>query len=95
MDFINWLITSSADAEKTSLALKGALTLGAAWFLHAATLACGLGLYCIGIDADFVNQAVGSITNIAYWALLIIGEFATVYGLIRKIHLRRWSASSL
>ena len=47
---LNWLITSSADPKRTSLAVKGALMLGGRYLLHTITLACGIGLYCIGID---------------------------------------------
>lgn len=89
----NWLITSSADPKKTSLALKGVLTVAGAHALQAVTLACGLGLYCVGIDAEWVNDFVQTMTDLAYAVLFLFGTGVTLWGLLRKARYGRWSAA--
>jgi hypothetical protein len=66
----------------------------AAWILNAATLSCGLGLYCIGIDADWLNKMVAAISALAYFLASSLGAVMTIIGLIRKAMVGRWSAAS-
>lgn len=95
MNFINWLVTSSADPTKFSLFVRGIAGTAAGVLLHAAVLACGLGVYCIGIDAGWVNAVVDAIAKLAYAVALTIGPLVALLGLIRKIRLGQWSAASL
>jgi hypothetical protein len=94
MNIFNWLITSSADPANTSLAVKGMLTFAGGWLLHAVTLACGLGLYCVGIDATWINQAIDQIVNAVYFGASLLGAVIAIVGLIRKLYHGRWSAAS-
>ena len=92
---INWLITSSADPRKTSLALKGVLMYLAAQLLVVLNAACGFGLYCAGIDADGLNQIVELTVAIVNMALTLVGLVLTLWGLLRKIAHGRWSAAHI
>lgn len=91
-DIWNWLVTSSADPERTSLALKGAMTLGSGYILNAVTAFCGLGLVCLGIDAQWLEIAINIMVQLALGGLYIVGAATTAYGLYRKTKLGRWSA---
>jgi hypothetical protein len=93
MDFINWLVTSSADPLKFSLAIRGLLALGGGWLLHASVGACGLGVYCLGIDGETINQGVQVLTNVAYAAALSLGAVMTAIGFVRKLINGQWSAA--
>jgi hypothetical protein len=90
MEFINWLVTSSSDPQKYSLALKGVLMMGVAAAIQLMPLTCGLHLICL--DASVLNSVVETIANIAYLALSLVGGVATLYGLVRKAWLNQWSA---
>ncbi|MFN3658161.1 MAG: hypothetical protein ACK4UO_12970 [Pseudolabrys sp.] len=91
-DIWNWVVTSSADPEKTSLALKGLLTFGSGYVLNAVTALCGFGLVCLGIDADWLVQVINFITQVALGALYIVGGGIALFGLGRKVKLGQWSA---
>ena len=92
MEFIKWLVTSSSDPLKFSLTIRGLLTLGAGWLLHASVVACGLGVYCLGVDEQTINQGVQVLTNLAYAAALSLGAVMAVIGFIRKFANGQWSA---
>lgn len=90
-DFINWLITSSADPTKVALSVKGSALVVGAIVVQAAAAACSFGLKCFGIDASLVNEIAGGIYTIVYAAMLLFGGFMVVGGVIRKFYLGRWS----
>jgi len=92
MEFIKWLVTSSADPQRYSLAVKGALSLGVAWLIKLAGITCGIALICLSFDADVLMSAVDTIANIVYLALTLVGAAWTLWGLLRKAWLNRWSA---
>lgn len=78
---INWLITSSKDPKALSLTVKGAL-------LAIAPLA----MYAFGVtEADF-NDIVGGIVNLVFALATAFSAFMTLWGLLRKVRLGRWSA---
>jgi hypothetical protein len=93
MEFINWLVTSSVDPRNFSLTVKGVAVIGAGWLLKLSVLACGLGVYCVGLDADWLNKAVDALTQIAYGFALLFGGVMTFIGLLRKWWSGRWSAA--
>lgn len=91
-NFWNWLVTSSADPEKTSLLIKGVMTIGAGKLLSVLTALCGLGLLCLGIDATWLQQAIDILTQLSLGALYILGAGIAAWGMGRKVKLGRWSA---
>ncbi|MEK7992882.1 MAG: hypothetical protein AAB403_03660 [Planctomycetota bacterium] len=93
MDFIKWFVTSSADPLKFSLSIRGLLVIGGGWLLNASVLACGLGVYCLGVTDYSVNQAIELITQIAYALALFFGSVMAAWGFIRKLAYGRWSAA--
>lgn len=82
MDFINWLVTSSADPNKLSLTVRGAL-------LAIAPIA----IYFLGFsDADF-NGLVDAIVEAITLLSALVAAIQVIFGLLRKINFRRWSAA--
>jgi len=91
MNFLNWLLTSSADPEQYSLTVKGALGLGVSSagatdsvrvspHLHLGRRLCA-------------SSAIDSIANIVYMGLSLFGSLAFLWGLARKMWNGRWSAA--
>ena len=80
-ELIQWLITSSADPKKVSLAVRGAL-------LAIAPIA----MYATGLtEADFNNLVEAIVTGV--FALTTLASMMQiVWGLLRKVNLGRWSA---
>jgi hypothetical protein len=58
MQFLQWLVTSSADPERYSLMFKSAAALVIPYILQAASLTCGLHLICISVDQTVLMSAV-------------------------------------
>lgn len=90
---LNWIVTSSADPRATSLAIKGSLVVIGGYIVHLATVVCGFGFYCIGIDTLWMNSFIEAVSNIIYFLTSLIGPVMTIVGLFRKINLGRWSAA--
>ncbi len=89
----NWLVTSSADPEKTSLMLKGLLLAGGAYLVQAAAVACTLGIaYVCLINAPGVDQTVAYVVQFATGILYAFGALIGLIGFCRKIYYGRWSA---
>lgn len=80
-NIIAWLITSSADPHKISLAVKGILV----GLAPVAMLLLGW------TDGD-ITALTESIGNIVFWTLSIVSGIQVVLGLIRKVNLGRWSS---
>jgi hypothetical protein len=91
-NFWDWLITSSADPQRTSLMIKGVLTIGGGKLLAVLTALCGLGMICLGIDANWLQQCIELITQIVLGVFYLIGASVALVGLIRKVKLGRWSS---
>jgi hypothetical protein len=87
-----WLTTSSADPKKYSLALKGALKIGAGYLLQALAITCSLHLACLNIDSSMVDAAIQNISACACVVLWLWGAGQFVWGIARKAWLNRWSA---
>lgn len=89
MKFLTWLTRSSADPKKTSLAVYGALTLATSYIVSIAPLACKLVDICI--DPSVFPPIVDLIEKIVYGAMIVVGSALTLFGMIRKIYLGRWT----
>jgi hypothetical protein len=93
MTILNWLITSSADPKKTSLAVKGTVLLIGSQLVRLLDMACSFGFACLGVDAMIINQAAEGIETVVYGILILWGGVWFLWGLGRKIYLARWSAA--
>ena len=82
-----WLVQSSANARQVSLSAKAALLAIVPYILSLSTGACGLGLVCLGVEAEGLNQVVEAITNIIFWGLSIVSAIGFIYGFGRKVWL--------
>lgn len=91
-NFFAWLIRSSADPEKTSLALRGTLKLAAAYGLQLLTVSCALHVLCLAIPQSEIDVAINAIVLIAIGILYIVGGIQGAYGFCRKLWLRQWAA---
>lgn len=78
--FISWLIISSANPESVGMTVRGILVvlvpLIASWF---------------GLGQDESNALVEAIVQLIVSAMTLIGVAMTVFGLLRKLYLQRWS----
>ena len=93
MEFIKWLVTSSANPEKYSSLVKGALGLAAAWLLQLSPLVCGAHIICV--DPQLIDSIVQTIGSIVYLGLSLVSAVAFLFGVLRKLWLNRWSAYPL
>ncbi len=80
MNFINFIIRSSADPQKVSLMLKGIL--GAI----ATLLTVYFGLADISVGSAEINTVVDTIVTVVQNVLLAISGIVAVYGFIRKLY---------
>jgi hypothetical protein len=92
MNLLKWLVTSSANAQKYSLMVKGVLMFGVAKLIALMPVLCGFHIACIAVDGTLLSSAVDTIANIVYLGLSLIGSLAFLYGLARKLWNGRWSA---
>lgn len=83
--FVDWLVWSSADPEKHSMTIKAMLTGYAAWMLQQISLACGLGLVCVNVDSESINQLIEAIGILVSTVLYMVAAGFGLYGVIRKI----------
>lgn len=83
-----WLVNSSADPSKYSMAVKFALLGLVPYVLQATALACGFGLPhgCITLDQNALAAVVEALSNIVFWVLSILSALGFVYGFIRKLY---------
>lgn len=86
------IIRSSEDPKKVSLAVRGFILLVGAQVVAAVDFACSIGATCLGIDNALVVKIAEAFELIVYAAMLLVGAVWTLYGIVRKLHLGRWSA---
>ncbi|MBX4216152.1 hypothetical protein KW797_04355 [Candidatus Parcubacteria bacterium] len=91
MNILNKIIRSSEDPKKYSLFLQGLVLLVGGQGVKAFALACSIGLVCVGVDQEWVNEVAGAVEMIVYAALSLVGGAWALYGLFRKLALSRWS----
>lgn len=82
-----WFVYSSADPSKISLTVRAALLGIVPIVLNVVSVACGVGIACLGIDAASLNSVIEAITNIVYAGLSIVASVGVAYGFVRKIFL--------
>lgn len=78
---MNKFLASSADPTKLSMTVRGVLVA----IIPLLVVFTGLG------DAE-VNAIIDLIVNIVFWVTSIVSAVVTLYGLVRKVQLGRWSA---
>lgn len=78
METIKYLITSSANPENTSLAVKGFL-------LGIAPIA----MLLLGLDTNSFTNLSNSLADLTFWVISSISAVQVVYGIFRKIRLGR------
>lgn len=77
----NKFITSSADPDQVSLTIRGFL-------LSILPIA----MLLTGIPEAELNVIVDVITDVVFWGTGLVSAIQVLYGLVRKIWKRRWSA---
>lgn len=92
MEFITWLVTSSADPKKYSTMVQGSGLLALAYIIQVGQITCDFHIICISVDGDLWKSVVMSIASIVEWGLDIVGAIAFIFGVGRKIWNQRWSA---
>jgi hypothetical protein len=92
MEFIKWLVTSSADPTKYSATIKGAGYMAVSYIISLLGLTCAYHLLCVSADGDSLKTVVDTVANIVQWLLLIVGGINFIAGFIRKLYNDRWSA---
>ena len=92
MEYLKWIVTSSADPQKYSLMVKSALLSVVPFLIQGLQLTCGIHLVCLAVDGSVLSTVADTVANIVYMALSIIAGVGFLWGLGRKIWLNRWSA---
>ena len=82
-----WITLSSADPKKYSLSVKMALLAAVPYILGIVSASCGIGLVCIGLDAEGLNQFIQVSENIVLLVLSLVSAVGFVYGFLRKLYL--------
>lgn len=81
---LDWLLVSSTDPNKWSLAFKGALIFFVPRVVDLAAIACTFGVAC-GIDVGMLNGIIDVLGNIVFWGLSIVGGIVFLAGAFRKL----------
>jgi hypothetical protein len=92
MEFIKWLVTSSADPSKYSATIKGVGYMGVAYIISLLGFTCASHLFCVAADGDSLKTVVDTVATIAQSVLLIVGGINFIAGFVRKLYFDRWSA---
>lgn len=87
----NWLVKSSADPRKVSLAVRGTFLLFGSQLVRVFDTICSFGLKCVGVDSTLINTLADGVEGVVYAFLLLWGAVWFLYGLGRKLYLGRWS----
>lgn len=80
-DILKKLFTSSTDPKKISLTVQGAL-------VAIAPIAIAM----TNLNADQYNAVVNGVVDIVFYGTALVSALTTVYGLVRKVKLGKWSA---
>ena len=83
---VDFVLNSSKDPAKQSLAVRGALVAGFGIFTKAAATACALGAVCVAIDQGVVGQVIDAIVNVVFGFCTIVGSLAFLAGIARKVY---------
>lgn len=80
MSLISWLITSSSNPAAIGMTVRGVLVV-------IVPLIASL----FGLTDDTSNALVDAIVQLVVAAMTLVGVAMTVFGLLRKLYLQRWS----
>lgn len=89
-NFFNWIITSSADPMKISLALRGFLVGLIPVLMTMAAASCSL-FAGLCVDSSLISPFIEGLVNVVKTALELVAGGMFLWGIIRKIVLGRWS----
>jgi hypothetical protein len=92
MNFIKWLVTSSADPTKYSATIKGTGYMLVAWAISLFGVTCSFHIVCVQADGDSLRTVVDTVATITQGILLVVGGIHFLAGFIRKLYYDRWSA---
>lgn len=82
---IKFLLTSSADPQKTSLTVKALLLGTIPTIMYSLDMVCRLGYECVALDASLLEQLINALTSFVFLFLSILSVWGTIYGLGRKV----------
>lgn len=85
--FVSWLVLSSKDPSKISLAVKGHILLAIPTILYWIGVTCKIGAACIDVDAGTLETFATITGDLILFGLLLLGTIASLYGWVRKIYL--------
>lgn len=94
MKIITWLLTSSADPQRTSMFVKASLFSLVPITMQALSFTCGLHLVCTDVTGDELKTVAETFANLVFFVTSAVSAFGAFYGLMRKLVLGRWSAAS-
>ena len=78
-NFFGWIVWSSKDPEKVSLATKGVLTLVFTSIISSFNF--------FGVDLGVLNDLINPILDVISYALYTLSAVAVLVGSIRKVYL--------
>lgn len=87
-----WLLTSSSDPKKYSLAAIGFVTFAGGYVLNLLPVMCMVGVCIEGVDQNFITALAEFIGKAIEAILMLIGAALAILGALRKIKLGRWAA---
>ena len=79
-DVLSKVFTSSKDPSKVSLFVKGTL-------ISFAPII----MVVLGVNADDYTTLVNTVESLVFLGASIVGPTMTLFGLLRKVYLGRWS----
>lgn len=82
---LDFLLVSSQDPKKWSASFKFALLGLVPVILHTITAACNFGLYCIGVDADSLNELVNVLSSLVFYVLSAVAAIGFVISFVQKL----------
>lgn len=80
-----WLRWSSADPARMSLTVRGILIGIIPTVLYIASMACGFGVVCLGVDEPLLNQFAESVAAAVQAFFTLVAAVMVVIGFIRKV----------
>ncbi len=82
---LDFLLISSKDPKEWSASFKFALLGLVPVVLHAVSVACNFGLYCIGVDAASLNELVNVLSMIVFYSLSLISAIGFLVTFSQKL----------
>lgn len=90
-ELISWLVTSSSDPKKYSMAVVGMITLGVSYILPVLPVVCSfISMLCF--DTSGIQDGINAVGHIVEGTLWLVGGGLTLVGFVRKLVNGRWAA---